>query len=484
MISKYNDQEALCLGLRKGVANCHSDDKPVNAREAVRYRDSNNGKTSLPLFYCPECYSDAGVRDCSRIDDHFFHIAKISDVYRQQDIEFHKACQTEICDSLIERYPRGNWRTEVVFPEDKDKGLDKVVADIVGFMGSEEGQSPRVVIEIQRSYMTYKRIIKRTLQYSKRGIYILWIVPLKDRLSGEFYRPRIFERFLHTMYFNRLYYWVKGMGRFVDAVHLDKATRIMESKTYFNESGEEVTTAEWVKVYKTLKKPNFQCLLDIAEFKAGDHKEYLAFKKKNIYVPQRLGFKDTLKKWWSKDNEVTHADDYLPDAEYYASIEPDDDSIVPDSFVELTVQSFKEDLEEQYPSFMLKNADDLEEANEKARRDAINDYNEEYTRQDYLSNKRLFDATEKLNLETVQKSTVEQYLISLSDFYRDIPDECLTKEDKEDYSNLITFLFKCDENYPEYGTFSQIKTHAVELINDLLFKLRGVRDFRPKEIIE
>ncbi|MGM0470061.1 MAG: hypothetical protein ACQERB_14775, partial [Promethearchaeati archaeon] len=68
--------------------------------------------------------------------------------------------------------------------------------------------------EIQNSYITVKEIIDRSSDYTKKGIFILWILNGKGNAVGSPKEPRDgknlkispVEQFLHTIYGGRVYY--------------------------------------------------------------------------------------------------------------------------------------------------------------------------------------------------------------------------------------------------------------------------------------
>lgn len=178
-------------------------------------------------FYCPECLSDAIVRKCYEREDHFAHKANLSKIYKNGETKLHKDCKTEILESLIAEFPDGNWAVERPIVANKEKNLKEVVPDISGRI---DGQA--IVIEVQRSFLNIKTILKRTDEYKKRGVAILWLVPLKEDLPTENFRPRLFERFLHDMYFGKILYWKTGFGSNVLPVHFGIKERYWKNQLF------------------------------------------------------------------------------------------------------------------------------------------------------------------------------------------------------------------------------------------------------------
>lgn len=277
---------SMCGGLRKRTAFSVKKSKYVHANVAT--------KEDGP-FYCPECLSDAIVRKCIEKDDHFAHKANLSKILKNSETKLHKDCKLEILESLRNQFPDGNWMQERLIPENKEKKLKEVIPDISGRINNQP-----IAIEVQRSFLNIRNIIKRTEQYTKRGVAILWLIPLKEDLPIENFRPRLFERFIHDMYFGKIFYWKSGFGSKVQAVHFGIKERYIQESTFFDsEIGEEVTFGGHMKAYKTIKQPLiYSKLLNIGEdFQKTNAKswttEYIEYE-----VPNRIIFNPKVNKWW------------------------------------------------------------------------------------------------------------------------------------------------------------------------------------------
>lgn len=280
---EYNSSE--CSGLVSGFANKKSNNAPVHASAAT--------KSDGP-FYCPECFSEAVVKKCTDKVDHFAHVARLSPICLKKDTELHHQCRDEICKELKNRFPQGKWEAERRIPGNKEKGFAELIPDISGFINE-----TRVVIEIQASALSINQIIERTKQYTRRGCAILWILPLREPLGTDIFKPRLFEKYLHSMYFGRCYYWIKGNGTFVHPVHYGKAERWIEESNWF-EDGIERSEGGYPKIYKIIKTPMYGADISIAnDFVKEERHEFIPenFKKT---VPKCLIYKDSLQRWWEQ----------------------------------------------------------------------------------------------------------------------------------------------------------------------------------------
>lgn len=246
-------------------------------------------------FYCPETFEELIVRKCVEKIDHFAYKARMSPIAGRES-KLHKDCKNELLEILTKKFPNGNWKDERTLNEDIEKGFSKVIPDLSGRI---DGKG--VIIEIQKSSLSLKKIRHRTEQYTKRKAYILWIVPLLENLGSENFRPRLFERFLHTMYYGRVYYWYKGNGSKLIPVHFGTAERWIEESTWFDESGEEQTTGGYEKPYLRVKKPEYGNIVDlVTDFKFDNRKEF-ELENDQLSSPECKIYMDKKPIWWNGD---------------------------------------------------------------------------------------------------------------------------------------------------------------------------------------
>ena len=238
-------QEAGCFGLLAGYAFSETLKRDISA-DYASHQDAP--------FICRSCLSDAVIRKCTEKCDHFAHHAGNSPAIIAGETPLHQGCLHEICDSLKLRYPEGNWAINREIPANKEKGFGKVVPDISGRLGTKKDQP--LVIEAQVSFLSIPEIINRSEVYSKRGIPILWIVPFKGEWADMPFRPRLYERYLHSMYFGRVYYWKQGFGTRIQPVHYGIANRrIPYSEWYDIDAEQDREAGGYEKPYKVIKRP-------------------------------------------------------------------------------------------------------------------------------------------------------------------------------------------------------------------------------------
>jgi len=282
--------EVGCSGLVAGWA--------TNTRTGQRMLATEVTKLDGP-FYCHECLTDAVVRKCTERKDHFAHKARLSPVIGSGERDLHKKCKKEIRDRLIELFPEGRWECERPIPANKEKNIQKLVPDISGRLNG-----IRVVIEVQASSLTIPRIVSRAAAYHARGCAILWLVPLTESLGNRQFRPRLYERYLHSIYYGRTYYWLPGDGLEVRPVHYDIAYRYIEESEWYSSDGEHQEAGGYEKPYKIVKLPKFGNRVNIAkDFALQRRGEFTPWNERKS-VPELTTWQDTMKIWWNEEDQA------------------------------------------------------------------------------------------------------------------------------------------------------------------------------------
>lgn len=280
-------EEVGCYGLVDGYA------KNINTHKVF---DAESARKSDGPFYCSWCKSDAIVRKCTEKRDHFAHKGRLSPI-GQRESKLHLDCKEEICELLKERYPEGNWETERPIPASQKHNTPKLVPDISGRINNVP-----IAIEVQATKMTVPKIVSRLESYSKRKISMLWIVPLIRPLGEQPFRPRMFERYLHSLYFGRTYYWTKGQGLTLTPVHYGSAWRYIEYSEWF-ENGEEQQAGGYNKPYKIMKTPIYGSNVNLDDDFISEYRSEFIPKNERKAVPASHIWKDSLNHWWNKASE-------------------------------------------------------------------------------------------------------------------------------------------------------------------------------------
>ncbi|MCK9426720.1 MAG: competence protein CoiA [Ignavibacteriaceae bacterium] len=287
---KKDSRLARCLGLLGGTAHLKISNKKVFADDVV--------KTDGP-FYCPVCLSEVVVRKCTEKIDHFAHHARLSPVITYKDKELHDRCSNQILEYLQKLFPDGKWERERVIPANRDKLLKKIIPDISGRINNIP-----IAIEVQASSYTINRISTKVIEYQKRNpkVAVLYVVPLTKQLGDEPFRPRLYEKYLHSMFGGKVYYWTINNGSSLQPVHYSPVKRWIEETTWFDtELEEERTEGGFWLTYRTIKTPNYGQCVDIAKDFIKKDRKYFEPKNVKKSIPECTVYKDNLQDWWDKN---------------------------------------------------------------------------------------------------------------------------------------------------------------------------------------
>jgi competence protein CoiA len=149
-------------------------------------------------FLCGGCRGDVTLRRGQVIAPHFAHRPPFNCEYGAGESEAHRRCKLSLYESL-RAHPR-------VSKCELERDLGAVRPDVSAYVGG----AP-VAFEVQLSTLPLAKIIHRTAEYARKGVYLLWLPLYTEALGRELYAPRPWERWLHAAYFGRVYYWLEGL---------------------------------------------------------------------------------------------------------------------------------------------------------------------------------------------------------------------------------------------------------------------------------
>lgn len=277
--------EVGCFGLLEGNAR--------NLYTHEWFHASKCEKNDGP-FYCDDCVSDAVIRKCTDKRDHFAHKARLSPVIGPDEGELHRQCKNELVSLLRERFPQGKWEKERSIPESRNKEVPALRPDASGRINN-----VRIAIEVQASTLTIAKVVSRARNYTRRGISLLWLVPLREPLGQACFRPRLYERYLHSIYYGRTYYWWSGLGLVVKPVHYGQEIRHVELRDWYDEDGDYQQGGGYDKAYRTIKKPVYGRDLNIADDFSYQLRPEFTPENERKAVPECLIWRDRVARWWN-----------------------------------------------------------------------------------------------------------------------------------------------------------------------------------------
>lgn len=148
-------------------------------------------------FYCPACQGSVILKQGRIKIPHFAHLTGTECVYSNGgESEEHQLAKLEIYAALR--------RTPEVTDVRLERYLQEVRPDVSFVLNGE-----LVAIEIQFSHLSSDQIAWRTKAYARKHIAVLWTPSFPMELFEGRYAPREWERYLHTLYSGRVYYWLE-----------------------------------------------------------------------------------------------------------------------------------------------------------------------------------------------------------------------------------------------------------------------------------
>lgn len=260
-------------------------------------------------FSCPQCLAEVVLKKGEIKVHHFAHKPPFDCAYGSGETQKHLTVKRAIYEDLLGQPNCTKCELE--------RSLNGVRPDVSLYINGKP-----VAIEIQRSDIDIEIITQRALRYSKLGIYLIWVMPDNEPVSEydpdeNTYtcRPKIWQKFLHSMYFGRLYYWQDGAT--VEPIHLSKYQYwVPESnwvEDYCAEIGEDLSGTNWYEenYYEAgyggyQKTAKVEKLIEWAPL--GSRRLHIArdfrpisrsgFETKNWTVPASKIWADSLSKWW------------------------------------------------------------------------------------------------------------------------------------------------------------------------------------------
>jgi competence protein CoiA len=150
-------------------------------------------------FYCPACQEQLVLKQGRKVVAHFAHRPSTNCEYTGEgESEEHRLAKRELREALLG------------VPGVTDVRLERYLREVrpdVSFLLN--GQL--VALEIQLSQLSLEKIAERTKAYTRKNIAVLWMPLFWRDLLERRYAPRDWERYLHAMYYSRVYYWYEDL---------------------------------------------------------------------------------------------------------------------------------------------------------------------------------------------------------------------------------------------------------------------------------
>jgi competence CoiA-like predicted nuclease len=144
-------------------------------------------------FYCPAYRDQLVLKKGRKVVAHFAHRPDTECEYTNEgESEEHRLTKLEIYWALLHVPGVTNVRLE--------RYLRQVRPDVSFVVNGQ-----LVAIEIQLSLLSCEKIEWRTKAYARKNIAVLWMPSFSMELFEERYAPKDWERYLHLMYYGKVY---------------------------------------------------------------------------------------------------------------------------------------------------------------------------------------------------------------------------------------------------------------------------------------
>lgn len=150
-------------------------------------------------FFCRDCNQEVVLKLGSVRVPHFAHKNPESCPYASGETDAHRKCKLEIYNALL--------KEPGVAKVALERSLKTARPDVSAYI-----HGVPVAIEVQISSLSIETIIRRTSEYARKGIYVLWLLQWTPYVDGYRYAPRLWEKWIHEAYFGNVYYWQGGLN--------------------------------------------------------------------------------------------------------------------------------------------------------------------------------------------------------------------------------------------------------------------------------
>lgn len=240
----------------------------------------SESKSNAP-FECPECGNEVILRKGMVRIHHFAHKPPVTCTYGAGETDAHRQCKMAIYDALLQA------------PNVRKPGLERSLTTVRPDVRAYINNTP-IAIEVQISALSLDTIIRRTTEYTRKGVYLLWLPQWTSDLDVHRYSPRVWERWIHAAYFGRIYYWLEGL--LVVSYHFAPYYTFVEETSWYGEGGEEMSAGGFDRKSKRYRTPvRGKTLNLLTDFVSHDRDEWqsqdLTIPRAKLYVDRYPKFK-------------------------------------------------------------------------------------------------------------------------------------------------------------------------------------------------
>jgi competence protein CoiA len=177
-------------------------------------------------FVCLQCSEEVILKSGRNRVNHFAHANPIACKFAEGESDVHRKCKMEIFEALRKS------------PNVCDAALERPLGENRPDVSAYINGVP-VAIEVQISSLSLDTIMRRTIDYFRNGMYVLWLLQWSPALDAPRYTPKLWEKWIHAAYFGRVYYWTENLT--VVSYHFDPHFKTVPKKSWYSKNGERMT---------------------------------------------------------------------------------------------------------------------------------------------------------------------------------------------------------------------------------------------------
>jgi len=207
--------------------------------------------TKGPTYHCPGCGQEVVLKQGRRVIHHFAHKPPVTCSWATGETSLHLKAKEAFYD-----YFKGlSLNVEVEYP--LSAGRLRADVYVIG-----KNVKP-IVFELQHSSITPSEIERRTSEYFKLGITLVWVplfrpgklnwIQSGNGIVVERYTPKPFERWLHGFNFGKIWYFDPESVRLWHG-RFDKSMIDVPVSEWYESGGNHVSVGGYSKISKRWKK--------------------------------------------------------------------------------------------------------------------------------------------------------------------------------------------------------------------------------------
>jgi competence protein CoiA len=175
-------------------------------------------------FFCLVCGDEVLLKAGAMKVNYFAHKNPLACRFNSNESAEHRRCKFEIYRALLQQ------------PNVEKAAMERPLGTNRPDVSALINGVP-VAIEIQISSLSEETIKLRTMEYAKKGIYVLWLLLWTPDLANLRYSPRAWEKWIHATYFGRVYYWIEGLT--VACYSFEPSLKSVPRKSWYSKKGKK-----------------------------------------------------------------------------------------------------------------------------------------------------------------------------------------------------------------------------------------------------